>query len=133
MKKTQWVSNTIILKPKWGDTGDGRNPAPVHMENLPLFTKFYTSHVIFGGFRPSTVSYQTHGCLINVVWPKDATLEPRTFLLVHHPGPLPRLPLAIRLFLKGLNEAPKGPTQRPNPRGARRPLEGWMAGCLQRR
>ena len=41
------MSNTIILKPKWGDTGDGRNPAPVHVENLPLFTKFYTFHVIF--------------------------------------------------------------------------------------
>jgi len=27
-------------------TVDGRNPAPVDMENIPLFTGFYTSQVV---------------------------------------------------------------------------------------
>ena len=31
--------------PKPQDTVDGRNPAPVDMENIPIFTGFYTSHV----------------------------------------------------------------------------------------
>ena len=29
-----------------GHTVDGRNPAPVHMENLPSFTVVYTSQVV---------------------------------------------------------------------------------------
>jgi len=28
------------------DTVDGRNPAPVDMENIPLFTGFYTFQVV---------------------------------------------------------------------------------------
>jgi len=27
-------------------TVDGRNPAPVNMVNIPLFTRFYTSQVV---------------------------------------------------------------------------------------
>ena len=37
-------------------TVDGRNPAPVDMVNISLFTRFYTSQVPGGaGFLPSTV------------------------------------------------------------------------------
>ena len=31
---------------KCADTVDGRNPAPVDMVNIPLFTGFYTSQVV---------------------------------------------------------------------------------------
>jgi len=31
-------------------TVDGRNPAPVDMENLPLFTRLYTSQVVVWDF-----------------------------------------------------------------------------------
>ena len=38
------------------DTVGGRNPAPVDMVNIELFTSFYTSQVPGGaGFLPSTV------------------------------------------------------------------------------
>ena len=37
------------------NTVDGRNPAPVDMMNIPLFTGFYTSQVV-QKFLPSTVS-----------------------------------------------------------------------------
>ena len=34
-------------RPKtYQDTVDGRNPAPVDMENIPLFTGLYTSQVV---------------------------------------------------------------------------------------
>ena len=33
----------VVLK---GDTVDGRNPAPVDMVNIALFTGFYTSQVV---------------------------------------------------------------------------------------
>jgi len=33
-----------------GNTVDGRNPAPVDMVNIPLFTAFYTSQVVVGDF-----------------------------------------------------------------------------------
>ena len=36
-------------------TVDGRNPAPVDMVNIPLFTEFYTFQVVIAGFLPSTV------------------------------------------------------------------------------
>jgi len=43
----------FIGEQSWGeqssfqnDTVDGRNPAPVGMENLPLFTVFYLSQVV---------------------------------------------------------------------------------------
>ena len=37
-------------------TVDGRNPAPVDMVNIPLFTGFYTSQVVGNGIsEPSTV------------------------------------------------------------------------------
>ena len=32
------------------DTVDGRNPAPVDMVNIPLFTRFFTSHVVVWDF-----------------------------------------------------------------------------------
>jgi len=38
-----------------GDTVDGRNPAPVDMENNPCFIGFHRSQVE-RGFLPSTVS-----------------------------------------------------------------------------
>jgi len=39
-----------------GNAVDGRNPAPVDGENLPLFSVFYTSQIPGGaGFLPSTV------------------------------------------------------------------------------
>ena len=31
---------------EWSHTVDGRNPAPVYMANIPLFTVFYTSQVV---------------------------------------------------------------------------------------
>ena len=31
-------------------TVDGRNPAPVDMVNIPLFTRFYTSQVVVWDF-----------------------------------------------------------------------------------
>ena len=31
-------------------TADGRNPTPVDMVNIPLFTRFYTSQVVIAGF-----------------------------------------------------------------------------------
>ena len=33
-----------------GDTVDGRNPAPVDMENVPLFTEFSTFQVVVWDF-----------------------------------------------------------------------------------
>ena len=39
----------------WGDAVDGRNPAPVEMENLPLFTGFCTCQVVSRISEPSTV------------------------------------------------------------------------------
>ena len=41
------------------NTVDGRNPAPVDMENLPLFTGFYTSQVVQDFFHQQycTVTY----------------------------------------------------------------------------
>ena len=33
-----------------GGTVDGRNPAPVDMVNIPLFTRFYTSQVVVWDF-----------------------------------------------------------------------------------
>ena len=33
-----------------GPTVDGRNPAPVDMENIPLFIGFYTSQVVVSDF-----------------------------------------------------------------------------------
>ena len=39
------------------NTVDGRNPAPVDMENIPLFTGFYTFQVV-PGFLPQTVVHQ---------------------------------------------------------------------------
>ena len=48
-----YLSNTIKLSgfrsvrvPFSGDTVDGRNPAPVDMVKIPLFTGFYTSQVV---------------------------------------------------------------------------------------
>ena len=41
-------------------TVDGRNPAPVGMENLPVFTRFYTSQVVQDFFHQQYVS-QVHG------------------------------------------------------------------------
>ena len=37
-----WVMEDFFLI----DTLDGRNPAPVDMVNIPLFTGFYTSQVV---------------------------------------------------------------------------------------
>ena len=39
----------------WGDTVDGRNPAPVDMENLPLFKVVYTSQVVQDFFHQQYV------------------------------------------------------------------------------
>ena len=44
------LSHLASSKPiRWGtvhDTVDGRNPAPVDMVNIPLFTRFFTSQVV---------------------------------------------------------------------------------------
>ena len=46
----------LTLVPTPVPTIDGRNPAPVDMENLPLFTGFYVSQVVGTGIsQPSTV------------------------------------------------------------------------------
>ncbi len=39
---SSWVMEDFFLI----DTLDGRNPAPVDMVNIPLFTGFYTSQVV---------------------------------------------------------------------------------------
>ena len=42
-------ANTIILPfsyNKQNGTVDGRNPAPIDIVNIPLFTKFFTSQVL---------------------------------------------------------------------------------------
>ena len=44
-EKMHFLSNTV----------DGRNPAPVGMVNIPLFTGFFIHPKWFAGFLPSTV------------------------------------------------------------------------------
>ena len=39
------------------NTVDGRNPAPVDMENIPLFTRFYTSQVVQDFFHQQYLQY----------------------------------------------------------------------------
>ena len=39
------------------DTVDGRNPAPVDMVNIPLFTGFYTSQVVQDFFHQQYVGF----------------------------------------------------------------------------
>ena len=52
MKYILWVAFSIgktftfLERCFWNTTVDGRNPAPVDMENLPLFTGFYLSQVV---------------------------------------------------------------------------------------
>ena len=48
---SSWVMEDFFLI----DTLDGRNPAPVDMVNIPLFTGFYTSQVVSRISEPSTV------------------------------------------------------------------------------
>ena len=38
-----------------GDTVDGRNPGPVHISNIPLFTEFQTSQVVQDFFHQQYV------------------------------------------------------------------------------
>ena len=38
-----------------GGTVDGRNPAPVDMVNIPLFTRFYTSQAVQDFFHQQYV------------------------------------------------------------------------------
>ena len=58
------VSRVLILPPT---TVDGRNPAPVDMVNIPLFTGFYTSQVVVWHFfhqqyqHVSTIDVNHHG------------------------------------------------------------------------
>ena len=57
--QTQLAHNTDVADVHFlnsnKNTVDGRNPAPVDMVNVPLFTGFYASR-FFAGFLPSTVS-----------------------------------------------------------------------------
>ena len=74
LMKFSWMKRTRKTSK---DTVDGRNPAPVHMENIPLFIGFYTSQMVvsdffhqqydpFSNLRPDHVSsslraaHQTH-------------------------------------------------------------------------
>ncbi len=42
------------------NTTDGRNPAPVDMVNIPLFTRFYTSQVVQDFFHQQYCSFMAH-------------------------------------------------------------------------
>ena len=46
----------MIMLPS--DTVDGRNPAPVGMANIPLFTGFYTSQVVQDFFHQQYGDYK---------------------------------------------------------------------------
>ena len=52
-----WKGLIIDVSPgiSYCHTVDGRNPAPVDMENLPLFTGFYLSQVVSRISEPSTI------------------------------------------------------------------------------
>ena len=49
----------LTIAPKRIHTVDGRNPAPVDMENIPLLTLFYTFQVVIAGF----LNHQQYPCL----------------------------------------------------------------------
>ena len=50
---SSWVMEDFFLI----DTLDGRNPAPVDMVNIPLFTGFYTSQVVQDFFHQQYNSF----------------------------------------------------------------------------
>ena len=52
--------NRCEKPPIWGDTVDGRNPAPVDMVNIPLFTGFYTSQVVVWDFWTINLYFFTY-------------------------------------------------------------------------
>ena len=47
-KRITWPNPHEGIKPS--DTVDGRNPAPVDMVDIPLFTRFHTSQVVVWDF-----------------------------------------------------------------------------------
>ena len=49
-------NSLLVLGNHCFHTVDGRNLAPVDMENIPLFTRFYTFQVVSRISEPSTVS-----------------------------------------------------------------------------
>ena len=49
---------------KMDDTFDGRNPAPVDMVNVPLFTGFYTSQVVQEFFHQQYEGLLISGSLV---------------------------------------------------------------------
>ena len=52
-----------LISTNLGDAVDGRNPAPVDMENNPLFTGFYRSQVVQNFFH-QPYNPQTHNPLV---------------------------------------------------------------------
>ena len=66
MDKTEWTTLVTTMF----NTADGRNPAPVNMGDIPVFTRFYTSQVVqnfshqqyvhnFASLRFSIMFFQT--------------------------------------------------------------------------
>ena len=50
------MAQGLQIEWKTHHTVDGRNPAPVDMEKLPLFTGFYTSQVVKDFFHQNTIA-----------------------------------------------------------------------------
>ena len=69
-------------------TVDGRNPAPVDMENLPLFAGLYVCHVVQDFFHQQyhnhTRIYNGYTALVRHVAPKLALSFPRNHLHSQH-------------------------------------------------
>ena len=67
--RVRWVRFGMTETPKTsGGTVDGRNPAPVDMENPPLFSGFYTSQVVQDFFHQQYDWMSAAVLFLNVSW-----------------------------------------------------------------
>ena len=79
-----WMFRTNPDLARW-PTVDGWNPAPVDMENIPLFTWFYTSHVVQDFFHQQ-YDHRNNNKRVHVwgqrgLWPQHHSKRTRCFFL----------------------------------------------------